>query len=508
MHQSPRPSETFLYMKAGKSRLYFFGTISLMLLIAGMILFIKGNQETVFVYGLFAVATIAYLLFSYAIGIFSKEFNLKSHLLTVGLNNPEGRDQVDRPSIDIYYPTCGEDYDIQLNALHHIVDLQKRWGEKCIIYILDDSKENTSKPVFEKIRLRTANIVYISRPDKGVLKKAGNMRNAFKITNGKYIAVFDADFCPSSSFFEQTVPYLENHADVAIVQTPQYFNTFEGTNWVQKGASYVQELFYRLIQVNRNHFGGAICVGTNAVYRRKALEPFGGTADIAYSEDVRTGFRCLTIGYRIVYIPIILAKGLCPDTLPAYFIQQHRWALGSIDLFLSKEFWKAKLTIMQRLCYLSGMFYYITTGLGVFFIYLPSLYLLIFKPHNILLFNALFSVPSFLFGTIYMANWNNSPWGWYAIKARIVAYHAHLFAFFERLTNSITPWQATGVATKTKLYDKFQKLMFWKITVVTFTTLITVFIHYHEYGIVNFLPTLFFTGLNYYLYMTILRDQI
>jgi glycosyltransferase involved in cell wall biosynthesis len=504
----PSPREVKLYIKSGKTRLYTFGTASLFLLITGMILFIRGNPETSFVFGIFSSVTIFYLLVSYFIGVFGKEFDSKEHFKKVALFNPESLPETERPTIDIFYPTCGEDANLQIKVLDNIIDLQKRWGVNCKIYCLDDSKNNTGYDAFTSVRHRTKNIFYISREDKGVLKKAGNLRNAFKVTSGKYIAVFDADFSPHPSFFEQTVPYLETDNKIGILQTPQYFNTSEGVNWIQKGASYVQELFYRLIQVNRNSFDASICVGTCAVYRRDALSPFGGPADIPYSEDVRTGFRLLSIGYLTKYIPLNLTKGLCPDTVPAYFIQQHRWALGSIDLFLSKEFWKVKMSTMQRLCYLSGMLYYITTGLGVFFVYFPSLYLLIFKPDMILLFNAIFSVPSFIFGTIYMAYWTKAPWGVYSMKARIVSYHAHLFALVERLTNTITPWQATGVATKTKVYTKFQKLMFWKITIITFVTLICVFSHYESYGIINFIPTLFFCLLNYYLYVSILRDQI
>jgi len=33
-------------------------------------------------------------------------------------------------------------------------------------------------------------------------------------------------------------------------------------------------------------------VGSNAVYRRAALEAVGGTAEIGFSEDVHTGYAC------------------------------------------------------------------------------------------------------------------------------------------------------------------------------------------------------------------------
>lgn len=508
MHKCPDAREMQLYVKADKTRLYFYGCLSLAVLTVGMFLFIRGNPDIGIIFAPFAIMTVSYLLVSYFIGIFGKEFDYKKHLKTVGILNPESFTEAERPTIDIFYAVCGEPLDIQENSLHYIVDLQKRWGINCNIYVLDDSKDGSSLAAFKRMRLRTLNIHYLRRDDIGVLKKAGNLRHAFAKTNGEFIAVFDADFCPAPNFFEQTVPYMIKDEKIGIVQTPQYFNLEDCKNWVDKGAAYVQELFYRLIQVNRDYYDGSICVGTNALYRRTALVPFGGSADIPYSEDVRTGLRITSIGYKVRYLPLILAKGLCPDNLPGFILQQHRWALGSISLAFGKEFWVTKLTFMQRLCYMSGQFYYITTGLGLLFVNIPSIYLLTFHPSKILIFNAMFSVPSFLFGTIYQAKWSKAQWGLYAMKIRTAAYHSHLFALLEFITGNLTPWQATGVATKTKLYERFQNFIFYTTSVFYIITLICVAKNYEVYGIINFIPTLFFATLNYYIGITILKDQI
>lgn len=74
-----------------------------------------------------------------------------------------------------------------------------------------------------------------------------------------------------------------------------------------------------LIQLS---FASAICVGSNALYRREALEAVGGTAEIAYSEDVHTGFYAMTRGWRVKYVPLALACGISPDNAKALFSQQ------------------------------------------------------------------------------------------------------------------------------------------------------------------------------------------
>lgn len=45
------------------------------------------------------------------------------------------------------------------------------------------------------------------------------------------------------------------------------------------------------LQVSLERFGAALCCGSCAVYRRAAVEPFGGVAAISHSEDMFTGFE-------------------------------------------------------------------------------------------------------------------------------------------------------------------------------------------------------------------------
>ena len=505
----PTPKECFHYIKAGKRQLYFFGSMSFILLLTGMVMFTIAHPIAI-VYVGFVLLTTSYLTVSYIVGIFGKEFSLREHNELVAPFDLFFMSDKYKPSIDIYYPTCGEPEAMQVNSLNHIIDLARDYGPLCKVYVLDDSPNYTGYNAYNKVkhRLGRSNIFCIMREDRGYLKKAGNLRNAFKQTTGEFIAIFDADFCPTPNFFQQTLPYMLQDQTVGIVQTPQYFEVNKTKNWIENGAAYVQELFYRLIQVNRNSFGGSICVGTNALYRRKCLEPFGGTAEIAYSEDVRTGFQVLSLGYKIKYIPIILAKGLCPNELPQFFLQQYRWAMGSISLFFSKQFWQTKITKMQRVCYLGGMLYYITTGLSLLFMNLPSVFMLMFAPSKILWFNFLFSFPSFVFGTFYQAYWSKHKWGLYAVKSRVVSYHSHLFALVEYLTDNLTPWEPTAITKKTKVYVNFQQFLFWNTVFFSFITIFLSGYNMATNNPFNFLPTLALCLFNTYISLSILRDQI
>jgi cellulose synthase/poly-beta-1,6-N-acetylglucosamine synthase-like glycosyltransferase len=469
----PTLEEKNLYLKTNKKIFYAFGVSSFIVLMIGMWLFALAHPLFL-LFSIFAFMVTVYLGVSYLIGIFGKEFTPK-------------KDLTFKPtSVDVYLPCCGEDLEIIETTYKSVCKL------KANIYVLDDSGRDEIKALAEKY-----NFTYFRRPDPGVNKKAGNLRYAFARTTGEFIVIFDADFCPREDFIEELLPYF-NDPKVGIVQTPQYFNVSDKYNWVENGAAYIQELFYRLIQVNRASYDAAICVGTNAMYRRSALEPFGGTALIDYSEDVHTGFNVIKNGGKIVYVPINLAKGRCPDSLKTFFTQQYRWAMGSITLFMSSLFWKTKLTVMQRLCYLTGMFYYIVTGISIFITPLPSMLLLIFLPEKMFWYNIIFSLPSFIFGLVVLAYWSKAPFTFASVYCRYVSYYSHLFALVDKLRGNMLPWVPTGNKNV-----KFSRFAFFKNLVIGWNVFVlsTVFLlvgyRIGDYTFYNFIPVMLFTLYNF-----------
>ena len=109
------------------------------------------------------------------------------------------------------------------------------------------------------------------RPDRPLLKKAGNLRHAFTQTSADAIAIFDADFCPRPDFLRETVPYLDHDESIGIVQTPQYFRYRQEQTWIEQGAGMTQEFFYRLIQVINDSplWAGGARVGVSRIFLRK-----------------------------------------------------------------------------------------------------------------------------------------------------------------------------------------------------------------------------------------------
>lgn len=331
--------------------LYFFGIVSWLLVVYGYIFSI--GLDPFFSYIVIPIITFLtiYHLTSFGLNLFYKQFDLKKHKLLV----ESFWDNTNGPSVDIFLPICGEDFHVLENTWKYVSEIP--YVNKKV-YVLDDSKNQCfeHKKMAEKYGFE-----YLERPNKGEMKKAGNLKYGFERSSGEYIAIFDADFAPHKDFIKETMPYLED-PKVGIVQTPQYFDTSNDSykkSHLAYNAAFAEEPFYRIIQATRNRFDGAICCGSNALYRRSALDKIGGPYQIDYSEDAHTGFAITSAGYKVLYIPVNLAVGLCPDNHFAFFHQQHRWSMGSMRLMLSKKFWIAPIPWKTKFCYITGFLFYL-----------------------------------------------------------------------------------------------------------------------------------------------------
>jgi cellulose synthase (UDP-forming) len=483
----PSHKEKYAYIEQSKFWLYAGSVLSFTALITGMYLF-SVQHPGVWPYLIFVALTFVYLSASLAIGIFSRSFDMRRHIDTMVSYEPR------QCTVDVFVPVCGEKIEIIENTLYHAKQIS--WNPAPTVYCLDDGGSDAVRMVCAKL-----NVSYVARQDRGRLKKAGNMRSAFVQTSGEFILVLDADFAARPEILFETIPHMDADEHTAIVQTPQFFRCEGGA--IQYGSAYIQELFYRLIQVNRDYFQAAICVGTCALYRREALTPFGGTAAMPYSEDLHTGFMVTEAGHRVKYLPIALSAGLCPDTARAFFIQQYRWCTGSFSLFLNPSFWRADITWQQRFCYLSGMLYYIATGVSVVVAPLPPIIMCLFFPAAVLWYNYLFSVPSLLMGTVGLALWSRARWSVSSMQCRHISFWAHLFAMWDRLAGKTKEWVPTGNAAKTAhRFEAFRHIYYpWTIGTAGLAIGLSVW-RGAQYGMVDFLPCIFLTSLHLYVWLS------
>lgn len=376
------------------------------------------------------------------------------------------------PKVAVMIPAAGEEVEILHNTLNAALRMRYSNFE---VFLLDDSKKAQYQSLVTSIGGR-----YFRRKNVGYHKKAGNLNaliEAIRSENFEYILVLDADFAPRREMLHELVPYTAD--EVAIVQSPQHFNLSKEIlkrSKFEYGAALIQRDFYRITQSARNHLGGAICVGTNALYSVEALRKVGGFEGVGvkawgHSEDVNTGLKMINTTsptgktYRIEYVPIQLAQGACPDTHISFYKQQNRWATGSMQLIFSKKtLFSKRLSFSQKLCYLTNSSYYFYT-MALLFSPLQLLALLLnegsFDWQSTLLF-----LPSLILSLIltpYMLRRSIS------IRAGslVVLSNAYTFvqALFLLIIRRPLGWEATGT---TSVSQKNNHFMFFKYFCVTF----------------------------------------
>jgi len=179
---APTDSEKTLYLKTNRIGLYSFGVTSFLSLSAGMWLFVI-SSPVFYWFGLLVILLQIYLVISYTVSIFGKDYDYAEHCRIVR-DNPI--DPQTCPTVDIYLPCCKEPMEVLENTYKHVQKLQ--WPEgKLKVYVLDDGASDAVKALAEKY-----GYTYFLRDDRPRLKKAGNLRWAFARTTGDFFNIYDA----------------------------------------------------------------------------------------------------------------------------------------------------------------------------------------------------------------------------------------------------------------------------------------------------------------------------
>jgi cellulose synthase/poly-beta-1,6-N-acetylglucosamine synthase-like glycosyltransferase len=381
---------------------------------------------------LFTATYIIYQAISLPVNFTGAGFDLAAHRARIGAWHPTSY-----PDVDLYLPICGEPIELLRNTWIAVLGLIEDYAGQARAHVLDDGPSSEAQSMAESF-----GFCYIHRPDWPAGKKAGNLRYAFSQTSAEYLVILDADFAPRRDFLAETLPYLDDPA-IAIVQTPQYFRSSPAQTWIERAAGPIQEVFYRTVQVARNRLDAAVCCGTSAVYRRAALEPYGGPTLIPYAEDVHTGLDVRRAGWSMTYIPILLSTGICPDNLDAFVRQQYRWCSGNVGIVFSWRLWAIPMRLPARLTYISGFLYYAYTALLTFFGPLIPIVMLAFLPGQVRLRNFIALLPAMLTGFVLYPLWHRSRYGPGIWPLGIARGWAHVFAIWDGARGKSMSWHPT-----------------------------------------------------------------
>lgn len=437
------------------------------------------------------VLLVAEQLMSLRTSTFRRRLSLTDHAATVELWDP---DQV--PSVDVFIPTCGEDMDVLANTSHHVRNLA--WPGELKVHILDDAGR-------EEVRNLAAHngFEYLARPGNEY-KKAGNLQHAYERTSGEHVVIFDADFVPRPDFLLELLPYMDDPT-VGIVQSPQHFHTDRSMPWLERCAGATQELFYRFIQPSRDAVGGAICVGTSAVYRRKALDAIGGFPLIGHSEDVYTGLYMQEHGFQLKYVPTLVSRGQSPTDIDSFIAQQYRWCKGSMSLLAADSFHTALfLTLRQRMSFWSGFLYYMSTAMMALLAPIPLLVMAFLFPQNVSPVNSLPLLGALILWLIVLPALSHGRWRPDVLRVQTIYSFAHLFCIADLFRGLVSEWVPTGSTSATVgVGQRVRSFMGPYILVTQALTLIGLALGSYRFGLDQYWAAIALFALSAYVFVPV-----
>jgi cellulose synthase (UDP-forming) len=234
-------------------------------------------------------------------------------------------------------------------------------------YLLDDTEDPRFRELAERHGATWLELVGLPGA------KAGKINAALERTHEELILVLDPDHVPFPNFLDRVLGHFDDPG-VGFVQVVQaYYN--QGRSFTAWGAAEQTFAFYGPSQMGLFGHGGAVAIGANCTFRRAALEEIGGHG-IGLAEDLVTSIRLHAAGWRSVYVPEVVSRGLVPEDLGSFYRQQLKWARGVYEVLFAEvpRLWSG-LSWRQRFSYLTIGTYYLFGVTTLMYLVIPYLYL-------------------------------------------------------------------------------------------------------------------------------------
>jgi cellulose synthase/poly-beta-1,6-N-acetylglucosamine synthase-like glycosyltransferase len=200
------------------------------------------------------------------------------------------------------------------------------------IQVLDDSTDETrgiAELAVRRFAAEGIDIKYLHRNDRHGFK-AGALEAGLRTARGEFIAIFDADFIPSTDFLTRLLPHFSD-ANVGMVQA-RWGHINQDYSLLTKIQAILLDGHFVLEHGGRNRSGRFFNFnGTAGIWRRAAIDDGGGWQHDTLTEDLDLSYRTQLRGWRFVFVSDVIAPAEVPVEMNAFKQQQFRWAKGSIQ---------------------------------------------------------------------------------------------------------------------------------------------------------------------------------
>ena len=246
------------------------------------------------------------------------------------------------------------------------------------IQVLDDSDDETTAIVeAEAARLRTEGVlISILHRDQPTGYKAGALATGLVQARGEFLTIFDADFYPPVDFLRRTVPHLVANSTLGMVQARwEHLNAEYSA--ITRAQALLLDAHFSVEHIARNRSGLLMNFnGTAGIWRKSAIVDAGGWQHDTVAEDLDLSYRAQLAGWKILYLPNVVAPAELPPQVAAFKRQQYRWAKGATQTLrkLALPIVRSKrLNIFQKIMALLhlGGYFNLTLLLIMIFLTLP-----------------------------------------------------------------------------------------------------------------------------------------
>lgn len=246
------------------------------------------------------------------------------------LNAPYPEPMVDFPTVTVQLPMYNERL-----VVEHLIDSIAALdypADKLSIQVLDDSSDETMALARARVAFHQAHgidIEYVRRPQRQGFK-AGALAYGLQSAKGEFIAMFDADFSPPRDFLQKLIPHFSN-PKVGMVQA-RWGHLNADKNPFTRAQALMLDGHFVVEQTVRSQSGLLMNFnGSGGVWRRACIDDAGGWQDDTIAEDLDLSYRAQLAGWKMAYLPSLVAPAEIPPLLTAFKRQQFRWAKGAIQ---------------------------------------------------------------------------------------------------------------------------------------------------------------------------------
>lgn len=366
----------------------------------------------------------------------------------------------------------GEPYEMFVRTL----DAARKITYPHTVYLLDDTRD----PRFAALAAEMGAVHLELTGLPGA--KAGKINAALARTSEEFILVLDPDHIPFPRFLDRVLGHFADES-VGFVQVAQAYHN-AGESFVARAAAEQTYSFYGPILQGMNGTGTAVAIGANCTFRRKALDSIGGHG-IGLAEDLVTSIRLHAKGWRSVYVPEVVSRGLVPADLDSFLKQQLKWSRGVHDV-LFREYPRAfrRLTLHQKISYFMIGSYYLVGVTTLIYISIPLIYLWLgHQPAAFMLAEyAETALPVGAFGCViylFMQRWlcdreRERGLHWRGTLMKIGAWNIYLKGLILALLGIAVPYIPTSKERQRARFWKLARLPMLTIALSFFTLIWTV----------------------------------